>query len=339
MFFRTLRALFSLFLPVLIASTLPAQNIPNPSFEANGSFSVFPGYATNNGGVITSWNMTDSGRTGINASGGAFFDNGLVPNGTYVCFLQSTLGSTNILSNNIMGLAVGATYRVSFRANCRANYAAPASTWSLNGAAFVPFTSWPSVNEMGSYFNSFYANSGTFVATDTTALMVLRNQTAADSTVLLDNFTITLIAPAPVVITLAAEITNTVAILKGLVNTGASPTTVWFEWGGMWATNTSTTTPIITLNNTGAMVVTSDLSGLTPGLIYRQRIAASNALGVTRGSFVPFASPAIKLQGPALTNECHTAFVFNDPGATAVGPQALLVALDGGERSQRSTQK
>ena len=109
-----------LVLPLLLASALQAQTIPNPSFEANGDFATFPGYAANNGGVITGWTMSDASHIGINGTNGPFYNNGASPDGTHVAFLQST-GGSSVLSNTITGLIPGVSYQVSFRANmsCR----------------------------------------------------------------------------------------------------------------------------------------------------------------------------------------------------------------------------
>ncbi len=332
MAFTLCRRLAGIILPLFIASVLEAQTIPNPSFEANGDFSVAPGYASGNGGVITGWTMSDPTRTGINTTNGAFCNNGIIPSGTHVAFLQST-GTNNSFSTTITGLTSGATYQVTFRANCRATYGAPTNTWSLNGGAFVSFTSSPSVNPNGVRTNPFYTNSATFTATNTTAALVLRNQTTGDTTTLIDDFTIALIAAAqsaPTVTTLAATgVSNTVAQLNGTVNPQSSSTTVWFEWGLSPYTNSTTTTPVNVGNGSVSVTASNAVSGLTPGLNYHCRLVASNALGVVRGNDVTFGPPSVTLKVAAtLTNECHAA--FTDPYAanpvTAIGAPLAISA-------------
>jgi Concanavalin A-like lectin/glucanases superfamily len=172
----------------LITPAAWAQTISNPSFEAN-HYSVSPGYASGNGGVITGWTLSDPTRIGLNLGGtntpGLFADNGAIPAGTNVAFIQSN-GTTNSISTTISGLLPGAQYQVTFRANSRSAYSAPGARWSLNGGSFVPFTCSPSVG--GS--NPYYTNSGNFTASSSTAPLVLQNwvTNTQDGTVLLDAF-------------------------------------------------------------------------------------------------------------------------------------------------------
>ena len=173
---------------LLLAPAAWAQTIPNPSFEFD-HYSVSPGYASLNGGHITGWVISDPTRIGLNLGGtntpGLFADNGAIPEGTNVAFIQSN-GTTNSLSTTISGLLPGALYQVTFRANSRSAYSVPGSRWSLNGGAFVPFTCSPSVGGA----NPYYTNSGNFTATNITAALVLQNwvTNTQDGTVLLDNF-------------------------------------------------------------------------------------------------------------------------------------------------------
>ena len=183
-----------LLLPAFLAFLVPAiqaQTIPNPSFEAD-TFTVAPGYASDNGGGITGWTMSNPGRVGLNpASGSLFADVGTVPNGVNVAFIQG-VGSTNTLSTTIAGLTAGVTYQVRFRANHRSVYETGTATWSLNGLPFVSFTAAPAV--VGEY----YTNTGIFTATSTNAALVLQNGVdAGDATVVVDDFSI---APHPIMV-------------------------------------------------------------------------------------------------------------------------------------------
>ncbi|MDB6025773.1 MAG: putative Peptidase propeptide [Verrucomicrobiales bacterium] len=193
-----LRHSFGLFIGLLalmtgVAMEAGAQSIPNPSFEAN-TFSIFPGYASDNGGGITGWVLSDPTHIGLNPGGGSpFADNGAIPNGLNVAFVQSS-GGASTLSTTITGLTSGTSYQVTFRANRRTGVNAPNPTWSLNGEAFVAFTAAPEVG--GS--NPYYVNTGFFIATNATAALSIRNQTADDSTLLVDDFSI-VTAPSVVV--------------------------------------------------------------------------------------------------------------------------------------------
>lgn len=164
---------------VQLASALAhGQVIPNPSFEEDTS-TPFPGYR-----VITGWT---GASVGLNPAGGnPFADNGVVPDGTTVAFLQGGGSNDLRLSTTITGLTPGVTYEVSFRSNSRAGTAAPNASWSLNGGVFVPFTCSPAVGAG----NPYYTVIGSFTATDTTAPLEIRNVTADDSAVLLDDFRI-----------------------------------------------------------------------------------------------------------------------------------------------------
>ncbi|MDD5138737.1 MAG: DUF5011 domain-containing protein [Verrucomicrobiales bacterium] len=141
----------------------------------------------------------------------------------------------------------------------------------------------------------------------------------------------------PTVTTLAATgMSNSVATLNGTV-IPSGLTTAWFEWGLYPANNTNTTTLVPAGSNPVLVAVSNVLSGLTPGLIYHGRIAASNALGVVRGRDVLFGSPLVTLNGAALlTNECHTAFTdlaaaSGSPLAIAAGGNHSLALKSGGK--------
>jgi hypothetical protein len=94
----------------------------NPGFEED-AYTVSPGYARQNGGTIAGWSF--AGSAGVNpvwrgADGKAvldapFHDNGKVPEGRQVAFIQGP-GS---LKQPVAGLRQGTRYRVVFRENAR----------------------------------------------------------------------------------------------------------------------------------------------------------------------------------------------------------------------------
>ncbi len=177
-----------LLLLLALGAELRAQTIPNPSFESNGVFATAPGYISGNAAII-SWTGSPTNRVGLNPAGAQndFANNGAVPNGTRVAFIQSDSGITSTLSTTVTGLVVGTSYRVQFRANSRTGSTAPAAAYRLNGGAPVSFSVDPPVG--GS--NPYYTISGIFTATATTAALEIRNTTTTESTVLVDNFSIT----------------------------------------------------------------------------------------------------------------------------------------------------
>ena len=70
--------------------------IYNPSFEDNTT--APPGY-----GAIKDWKSTDTSATGVNGQGGPFADNGKIPNGSQVAFIQSNNGKVEALSQRLYG--------------------------------------------------------------------------------------------------------------------------------------------------------------------------------------------------------------------------------------------
>ncbi len=102
---------------VALCAHSEAQTLTNPSFE-NNTFTVSPGTISANT-AITGWTAVDDTKAGLNPSAGAnpFANNGVVPNGTNVAFLQPT----NALSTTISGLTPGSNYLIRFRANSQLN--------------------------------------------------------------------------------------------------------------------------------------------------------------------------------------------------------------------------
>jgi hypothetical protein len=97
---------------LLVAGPAIAQPVlTNPSFES-GATPPAPGYSE-----IAGWTADESISTGygINQAGGDFADNGAVPDGARVAFLQNN-GS---LSQRVSGFEVGRRYRIAYRENAR----------------------------------------------------------------------------------------------------------------------------------------------------------------------------------------------------------------------------
>ncbi len=157
-----------------------AETLPNPGFEVDTD-TVPPGLRS----AITGWILTGTG--GINTSGGVFADNGTVPEGLNVAFLQAA----SSLSTSLTGLTAGNVYRLSFRANIGTASGSPTAGCALNGQTVIPFTSAPSVGGT----NPYYTISQDFTATGPTAELSVSNQNPAESTLLLDAFVITLLPP------------------------------------------------------------------------------------------------------------------------------------------------
>ncbi len=199
-----LRALKSAALPLFCGLSL-AQTIPNPSFEAD-TFTSFPGYASGNGGAITGWTSTKLASVGLNPSAGTpFADNGAIPAGVNVAFLQSTAGGTD-LGTTITGLTAGSTYRISFRANARGENSpnlkvsldSVPALFSLDFAMPATSATVTSVNSL----NPYHLVELTYAATDGDVVLGILNDAAGDNTLVLDDFKIELASnPLPPAIT------------------------------------------------------------------------------------------------------------------------------------------
>ena len=86
--------------------------VHNPSFEDNTTSG--PGY-----GPVKDWKSTDTGATGVNTSTGPFADNGAIPNGSQVAFIQSNNGKVEALSQKLSGFVPGKKYVLRFYYNAR----------------------------------------------------------------------------------------------------------------------------------------------------------------------------------------------------------------------------
>lgn len=166
-------------LGALTAGAQPA--IPNPSFEAD-TFTVFPGYVSGNA-PITGWTSGDPARSGINPGGGSpFADNGVIPNGSQVAFIQN--GANSSLSATISGLTVGTTYKVNFRVNARGGNTANLRV-AIDGADIVN-TGVTSVGGANAY--KYFAFD--FTAAAESQMLALHNNAGGDNTVVVDDFSI-----------------------------------------------------------------------------------------------------------------------------------------------------
>ena len=170
----------------LTTTPLSAQTIINGSFEAN-TFINPPGTISGNG-PVTGWTVGDPAKAGLNPAGGAntYANNGTVPNGTNVLFLQPTNYASTVLS----GLSVGTDYSVKFRVNAPVG-GAPTLRVALDNN--------PSLLDAGGVLPVGAAGVAApwkFVAFNFTAtasqqtLHITNNAVALASVLLLDDFTI-----------------------------------------------------------------------------------------------------------------------------------------------------
>jgi hypothetical protein len=183
------------FLAATLLTSLPlfAQTITNPSFEAN-TFTTFPGYISGAGnGPITGWTGAPTDRVGLNPSGGSpFANNGAIPDGTKVAFIQNNPTGISTLKTTVTDLVPGTKYNVSFRINARSggtqNF--PWMTFSTDG------TGTPVTAEIGRVSTAVDATPYKYAAFEFTAtgtsheITVSNVRSSGDHTLLVDNFVI-----------------------------------------------------------------------------------------------------------------------------------------------------
>lgn len=152
---------------------------PNWSFEAE-DYAIGNGYQTENGGIITGWTFPDpTNRLGLNpAAASPFANNGVIPNGAQVAFIQED----TTLSTTITGLTTGEIYYLRYHVNARNGFPAPTVAVSMDGLILDPTT----VVNTGAYVAR---SSTSFIATnDTITVTFTKGQgpVIGDSTLLLD---------------------------------------------------------------------------------------------------------------------------------------------------------
>jgi hypothetical protein len=165
--------------------------LSNASFETD-SFLSWPGYSGDNPGnpstpagfniPITDWVQDNQDRSGINPiSNGEspFADNGRIPHGRQVAFLQSTDGPVT-LSRLVSGMTAGSQYYLHYYENARSATATPALAVQLGDVVTIPEHPVPSGQYVGVYSDVFTAPSDALQLTftksspnggDTTALV------------------------------------------------------------------------------------------------------------------------------------------------------------------------
>ena len=156
-----------------LLGTPPAPPAPD-NFVANGSFEAddvpeWPGY-----GDITGW----TGGNGIN-DGGPFGDNGVIPDGAKLGFIQGS----HTLSQNLTGLEAGAEYVLAFYYNARNCCGGTIGfTVSVGGEELGSVSDVEPVGGENPYNSASYS----FVAAGSDAELVFSTTAAGDATLLLD---------------------------------------------------------------------------------------------------------------------------------------------------------
>jgi hypothetical protein len=175
---------------VLLCRAALGQTIPNPSFETD-AFTVSPGYISGNT-AITGWTGTPPERVGLNSASGPFADNGTIPAGSHVAFIQANYtdpGTVSTLSTTISGLTAGTTYKVTFRANARSGNTPNVKVYIDGAAVLLPgvdgFSTAAVTGSKGYWHVAFE-----FIAGAASQTLSLVNDATTDQTLLVDDFQI-----------------------------------------------------------------------------------------------------------------------------------------------------
>jgi hypothetical protein len=163
----------------------------NPSFEAD-TFSAFPGYVSGNG-PITGWNAL--GGHGVNPGVGfsPFADNGTIPHGTKVAFMQAD----GAMTQRVTGFTPGATYYVHYYENSRGGNTPGIAVTINDDTNTLTLVAEHVVTSVGGSNPYYEVYSQSFVATaaEMTLAFVKSNPRGGDTTVLVDNVAIVQIQP------------------------------------------------------------------------------------------------------------------------------------------------
>lgn len=154
--------------------SVTTQYVRNPSFDIDPQ----PGGAGYSG--MTAWS-TNSVETGLNRAGQPFLDNGAVPDGVQVAFMQKNA----IMSQQIAGLMPGSGYWLQLRYNARTG----GSISAVIRFAGAQIGSIPAVVPVGAS-NPFRSITLPFTATGSSGLLEIETTSADDATLLLDAVTI-----------------------------------------------------------------------------------------------------------------------------------------------------
>lgn len=180
---------------VFLAEAFDEVVVGNPSFEAD-SPPPSPGYTSS----ISGW-QSPASNAGLNTQTMPFWDNGVAPDGAQVAFLQGS----GTLRQAIPGFMGGGQYRIQVALNARAFTQTPEADIRFDGQSFPGFPrEIPAVQSPGAHTVPWevHALETTIHATGTKLLEIaqLRPNTGplGDYTLLVDNVTVELIAPAAV---------------------------------------------------------------------------------------------------------------------------------------------
>jgi hypothetical protein len=276
----------------VVARVVVGLPMNNPSFEAD-SFVSWPGYSgANNPGSattpaganvpITGWTQSDLTAGGINptADGSSpFADNGAIPNGKQVAFIQ---GDSTLLQT-VSGLSAGGQFYVHYYENARSG-GTPGLAVQFGTNVVIASHEVTTVGGVNPY-HEIYSDMQTATGTSVDLTFVKSSPVGGDNTVLIDNVAIVPVpaGTAPIIVAdpqsaqLVAGKTNTLSVRF----VGSLPVTYkWFKDG---KEITGQTGPTLTLSN----VTSNDQGGYYAVVSNSGGNATSASAQITVISVVP----------------------------------------------------
>lgn len=178
-----------------VATVVDVPTVVNPSFEAD-PLPPGPGQANS----ITGWDFTPPGL-GLNDQDGPFYDNGQNPDGTQILFIQN--GGRSI-SQRVAGWKDGDVYRISMALNSR-QFNSPTEAIAIVELDGVALTGFPLSATFADAVNVYdtpwpvYTADVTITGDGSRVLYIENGQTAANSSLLVDDIRITRLGASHVV--------------------------------------------------------------------------------------------------------------------------------------------
>ncbi len=229
----------------VVATVRVGLAMVNPSFEAD-TFAAFPGYVSGNG-PITGWASLPN--HGINTAAGPFADNGTIPHGGQVAFLQGA----GTLSQTVSGFTPGNDYYIEYFENARTGGAIAGLSLTVSDGV-TPLTIVPThnVTRVGAAPYVRVISYGFVASASSLTLTFTKSDAVAgDSTALIDNVCILPLPPGTAPVILVAP-QNTYGDFGGsasfsAVISGSSPLS--FQWRKEGADISGATSPVLALSN------------------------------------------------------------------------------------------
>jgi hypothetical protein len=214
------------------------QTIVNPSFE-DDTVPPYPGYS-----AISGWTTGAAGNVaGINDAAGPFADNGVIPAGQKVVFIQAA----TYIRQTVSGFTVGSEYRLSFRENAR-NCCGGVATLQVTVGGVAVVAEHP-VNAVGGANPYVFVLSAPFTATTEALEISFLKSGTGDATVLIDD--IALVPPNTPVTIMVQPRSQTVVegdtVVFTVTATGSAPLT--YQWFFNDIDLPGETNPTLTLAN------------------------------------------------------------------------------------------